>query len=95
MHGSLACAGELADTSGMRDVVILQGVRTPFGRGVKGSLKDTRPDDLGIATVRESLQRSQISPAEVEDVVIGCAFPEAEQGMNMARVAMVMDRGAG
>ena len=73
----------------MRDVVILQGVRTPFGRGVKGSFKDTRPDDLGIATVRESLQRAKISPAEVEDVVIGCAFPEAEQGMNVARLISV------
>jgi acetyl-CoA acyltransferase len=73
----------------MREVVILQGVRTPFGRGVKGSLKDTRPDDLGIAVVKESLRRSEVAPAEVEDVVLGCAFPEAEQGMNVARLISV------
>ena len=70
----------------MRDVVILSGVRTPFGRGVKGTLKDTRPDDLAISVVQESLRRSQIEPAAVEDVVLGCAFPEGEQGMNVARV---------
>lgn len=70
----------------MRDVVILSGVRTPFGRGVKGTFKDTRPDDLAIAVVQESLRRSQIEPGAVEDVVLGCAFPEAEQGMNVARV---------
>ncbi len=73
----------------MRDVVILQGVRTPFGRGVKGLLKDTRPDDLGIATVREALGRSQVSAEAIEDVVLGCAFPEAEQGMNVARLIAV------
>ncbi|MFO0573678.1 MAG: thiolase family protein [Polyangia bacterium] len=73
----------------MRDVVILQGVRTPFGRGVKGSLKDTRPDDLGIAVVKESLRRAEVQPGDVEDVVLGCAFPEAEQGMNVARLISV------
>lgn len=70
----------------MRDVVILSGVRTPFGRGVKGSLKDTRPDDLAISVVQEALRRSQVAADRVEDVVLGCAFPEAEQGMNVARV---------
>jgi len=71
------------------DVVILSGVRTPFGRGVKGTLKDTRPDDLAIAVTKEALARAQVNPAEVEDVVIGCAFPEAEQGMNVARLISV------
>lgn len=61
--------------SGMRDVVIVAGVRTPFGRGVKGGLKDTRPDDLGIAVVAEAVRRAGIEPQHVEDVVIGCAFP--------------------
>ena len=70
----------------MRDVVILSGVRTPFGRGVKGSLKDTRPDDLAISVVQEALRRSQVAADRIEDVVLGCAFPEAEQGMNVARV---------
>lgn len=73
----------------MREVVILQGARTPFGRGVKGSLKDTRPDDLGIAVVRSALSRAGVSAADIEDVVLGCAFPEAEQGMNMARLVSV------
>jgi acetyl-CoA acyltransferase len=59
----------------MREVVILQGARTPFGRGVKGSLKDTRPDDLGIAVVSAALARSGVSAQEIEDVVLGCAFP--------------------
>ncbi len=73
----------------MREVVILQGARTPFGRGVKGSLKDTRPDDLGIHVLRGALSRSGVAPSEIEDVVLGCAFPEAEQGMNMARLVAV------
>lgn len=75
--------------SSLQNVAILAGVRTPFGRGVKGSLKDTRPDELAIAVVKEALARSQVNPAEVEDVVIGCAFPEAEQGMNVARLISV------
>jgi acetyl-CoA acyltransferase len=73
----------------LNDVVILAGVRTPFGRGVKGTLKDTRPDDLAIAVVKEAIGRAKIAPADVEDVVIGCAFPEAEQGMNVARLISV------
>ncbi|MCS6913662.1 MAG: thiolase family protein [Myxococcales bacterium] len=73
----------------MRDVVIVSGVRTPFGRGVKGSFKDTRPDDLGMAVVAEAVRRAGVSPAEVEDVVLGCAMPEAEQGMNVARLVAV------
>ena len=70
----------------MRDVVILSGVRSPFGRGVKGTLKDTRPDDLGIAVTKEAVRRADVKPSEVEDVILGCAFPEAEQGMNVARL---------
>jgi len=76
----------LAQTAAMREVVIVQGVRTPFGRGAKGSLKDTRPDDLGIHVVRGAVARAGIAPADIEDVVLGSAFPEAEQGMNMARL---------
>src|SRR5262245_12812338 len=73
----------------MRDVVVLSGVRTPFARGGKGSFKDTRPDDLGIAVVKEAVRRAGVAPAEVEDVVLGCAMPEAEQGMNVARLVAV------
>jgi acetyl-CoA acyltransferase len=72
----------------MKDVAIVSGVRTPFGRAIKGGLKDTRPDDMGALVIRESLARARgIDPKEVEDVVLGCAMPEAEQGMNVARVA--------
>ncbi len=71
----------------MRDVAILSGVRTPFTRALKGSFKDTRPDDLAIAVVKEALTRAGIDGKEVEDVVLGCAMPEGEQGMNVARIA--------
>src|SRR4051812_8600259 len=72
----------------MKDVVIVSGVRTPFGRAIKGGLKDTRPDDLGALVIREALSRATgIEGKEVEDVVLGCAMPEAEQGMNVARIA--------
>jgi acetyl-CoA acyltransferase len=71
----------------MKDVAIIQGVRTPFGRAIKGGLKDTRPDTMGGLVIKEALGRSQIDGSEVEDVVMGCAMPEAEQGMNVARIA--------
>jgi acetyl-CoA acyltransferase len=72
----------------MKDVAIVSGVRTPFGRAIKGGLKDTRPDDMGALVIREALARARgIDPKEVDDVVMGCAMPEAEQGMNVARVA--------
>jgi acetyl-CoA acyltransferase len=72
----------------MRDVAIVSGVRTPFGRAIKGGLKDTRPDDMGALVIKEALARARgIDPKEVEDVVLGCAMPEAEQGMNVARIS--------
>jgi acetyl-CoA acyltransferase len=73
-----------------KDIAIVSGVRTPFGRALKGGLKDTRPDTMGAAVIRESLARAKgIAAAEVEDVVLGCAMPEAEQGMNVARIAAI------
>ena len=69
----------------MRDVAILSAVRTPIGRAPKGSLRNTRPDDLGAAVVKESLRRAGVEPAAVEDLVMGCAMPESEQGLNVAR----------
>ncbi|MES1210572.1 MAG: acetyl-CoA C-acyltransferase, partial [Pseudomonadota bacterium] len=69
-----------------RDVAILSAVRTPIGRAPKGALRNTRPDDLGAAAVRESLTRAEVSPAAIEDLVFGCAQPESEQGLNVARV---------
>jgi acetyl-CoA acyltransferase len=72
----------------MKDVAIVSGVRTAFGRGVKGNLKDTRPDVMGAHVLKEVVARQKgIAAAEIEDVVMGCAMPEAEQGMNVARIA--------
>ena len=73
----------------MREIVILDGVRTPFGRGVKGLFKDTRPDTLGALAIKEAVARSGVDPKEIEDVVLGCAMPEGEQGLNVARVAAI------
>jgi len=69
----------------MQDAVIVAGVRTPVGKAPRGSLKDTRPDELGALVIQELLKRTGIDPSLVEDVILGCAFPEAAQGMNMAR----------
>jgi len=69
-----------------RDVAILAAVRTPIGRAPKGTLRFTRPDDLGAVVVREALARAEVAPAAVEDLVLGCAMPESEQGLNVARV---------
>src|SRR4051812_29594950 len=71
----------------MRDVVIVEGVRTPFGRAIKGLLKDTRPDTMAALVIREAVRRAGVDPAEIEDVVLGCAMPEGEQGLNVARIA--------
>src|SRR6266700_944852 len=70
----------------MRDVAILSAVRTPIGRAPKGNLRQTRPDDLGGLVVNEALVRAGVEPAQMEDLVMGCAMPEAEQGLNVARV---------
>ena len=74
----------------MRDVAIVSGVRTAFGRALKGGFKDTRPDTLGAIVIEGALERGKgIEAKEVEDVVLGCAMPEAEQGMNVARIAAI------
>jgi acetyl-CoA acyltransferase len=69
----------------MRDVAILSAVRTPIGRAPKGVFRNTRPDDLGALVAREALRRAEVEPASIEDVVLGCAHPEGEQGLNVAR----------
>lgn len=70
----------------MREAVIVNALRTAVGKAQRGTLKDTRPDDLAATVVRELMSRTpQVDVAEVEDLVIGCATPEAQQGMNMAR----------
>jgi acetyl-CoA acyltransferase len=71
----------------MRDVAILCSVRTAIGKAPRGSLKDTRPDDMLGAVMKGALARVPgLDPARLDDVVIGCAMPEAEQGMNVARI---------
>src|SRR4028119_1466457 len=74
----------------MRDAVIVSAVRTAVGKAPKGTLKNTRPDDMGAAVIKDALARVEnLQAAEVEDVIMGCAFPEAEQGMNVARTAAI------
>jgi acetyl-CoA acyltransferase len=74
----------------MKDIAILSSVRTAIGKGVKGSLKDTRPDTFAAIAVREAIKRSGVNPADIDDLVMGCAMPEAEQGMNVARIIGLM-----
>src|SRR6202048_3587525 len=72
----------------MREVVIVSSVRTPVGRAFKGTLRATRPDELAAAAINGALARvPQVDGLEIEDVILGCAMPEAEQGMNVARIA--------
>src|SRR5450432_360215 len=72
----------------MREVVIASSVRTPIGRAIKGTLRATRPDELAAIAIKGALDRvPQLDPKEIEDVILGCATPEAEQGMNVARIA--------
>jgi acetyl-CoA acyltransferase len=72
----------------MREVIIASSVRTPVGRAFKGTLRATRPDELAAVTIKGALERvPQLDAKEIEDVILGCAMPEAEQGMNVARIA--------
>ena len=70
----------------MREAVIVSAVRTPIGKAVKGAYKDTRPEDLGAAAVRAAIDRVPgLKDEEIEDVILGCAMPEGQQGLNVAR----------
>ncbi|WP_397539791.1 acetyl-CoA C-acetyltransferase [Rummeliibacillus pycnus] len=69
----------------MREAVIVAGARTPIGKAKKGSLATVRPDDLGALVVKETLRRSGYE-GPIDDLILGCAMPEAEQGMNVARI---------
>src|SRR5438105_4023605 len=72
----------------MREVFIVSAVRTPVGRAFKGTLRTTRPDELAAVAIPGALERvPQLDRKEIEDVILGCAMPEAEQGMNVARIA--------
>jgi acetyl-CoA acyltransferase len=74
----------------MREAVIVSAVRTAVGRAKRGTLVDVRPDDMASVVIKEALNRAEPVRAEdVEDVIMGCSFPEAEQGLNVARVALL------
>ncbi|MCL4259767.1 MAG: acetyl-CoA C-acyltransferase [Anaerolineales bacterium] len=71
----------------MKDAVIVSAVRTPVGKAKRGGLATVRPDEMSAATIQALLKRTpNLDPVQIEDVVIGCAFPEGEQGLNMARM---------
>jgi len=72
----------------MKDAVIVSAARTAIGKAPSGTLRTTRPDDMAAATITAALQRAPgLDPHEIDDVILGCAMPEAEQGMNVARIA--------
>ena len=72
----------------MQDAVIIDCLRTAVGKAGRGALRNTRPDDMAAAVIRALLERyPQVPAAEIDDVIMGCATPEAESGMNVARIA--------
>jgi acetyl-CoA acyltransferase len=72
----------------MREAVIVSAVRTPVGKAPGGVLRQVRPDDLAAIVIAEAVRRAPaLDPAEIDDVILGCAMPEAEQGLNVARIA--------
>lgn len=77
--------------SALNEVYVVSAIRTPVGKAPRGMLKDVRPDDLLIHTLKSCLAKApMLDPAAINDVVVGCAFPEGEQGMNMARTALLL-----
>jgi acetyl-CoA acyltransferase len=74
----------------MTDAVIVSAVRTPIGKAKRGGMATVRPDEMGSAVIKELLNRTpNLDPTQIEDVVLGCAFPEGEQGMNVARTISI------
>lgn len=74
----------------MQEAYIVSAVRTPIGKAPRGSLRNTRPDDLAAIAIKSAIERVPgLDPNSIEDVVLGCAVPEAEQGMNVARIAVL------
>ncbi|HEX7139279.1 MAG TPA: beta-ketoacyl synthase N-terminal-like domain-containing protein, partial [Vicinamibacterales bacterium] len=72
----------------MTEAVIVSAARTAVGKAPNGTLRGTRPDELAAAAIKAALTRAPgLDPADVDDVILGCAMPEAEQGMNVARIA--------
>jgi acetyl-CoA acyltransferase len=78
-------------TKQVQDAYIVAATRTPIGKAPRGYFRSTRPDDLLIAAIRSALaQVPSLDPGAIEDAIVGCSFPEAEQGMNMARIAVAL-----
>lgn len=71
----------------MKEAVIVAAIRTPVGRSKRGGLKDTRPDDMAALVMEEVVRQAGIPAGMIDDIIMGCSFPEAEQGMNVARIA--------
>ncbi|GAC1701370.1 MAG: thiolase family protein [Candidatus Acidiferrum sp.] len=87
-NNKLVTESEMPMSEAFPEAVIVSAVRTPVGRAYKGSLRSTRPDDLAALTIRDALSRiPSVDTKEIDDVILGCAMPEAEQGMNVARIA--------
>jgi acetyl-CoA acyltransferase len=79
-----------AEIKEMKDAVIVAAVRTAVGKAPKGTLRTTRPDEMGAAVIKDAVGRVPgLENTEIEDVIMGCAMPEAEQGMNVARAAAI------
>ncbi len=75
----------------LQDAYIVSAIRTPIGKAPRGALRHVRPDDLLVHAVKSALaQVPNLDPATIEDAIVGCAFPEAEQGLNVARMAMLL-----
>jgi acetyl-CoA acyltransferase len=74
----------------MKEAVIVSAVRTAVGKAPKGTLRNTRSDEMGAAAIKEAVARAGVDMSLIEDVIIGCAFPEASQGMNVARTSAIL-----
>ena len=74
----------------MTEAVIVSAVRTAVGKAPRGTLKNTRSDELGAAAIKEAVARAGVEASLIDDVIMGCAFPEASQGMNVARTASIL-----
>jgi len=82
--------GKITGGCTMRDAYIVEATRTPGCKRAKGLLAQTRPEDLLVTTLQATMQRSKVPAEAIEDFMCGCAFPEAEQGINIGRIAALM-----
>src|SRR5205814_8744222 len=95
-EGPKPASPRLDDERHMNDAVIVSAVRTPVGKAPNGTLRGTRPDELAAAAITEALKRAPgIDVTDIDDVILGCAMPEGEQGLNVARIASLRAGGPG